>query len=129
MLAGEYNIIIEQGTTYLRSISIEQPDWDTDPTGETYKPFNLTGYTARMQIRRTIESSTVMLSLTTENGRITVNPQAPTFTNEIFLTISAGDASSLETDGVYDLEIIHGATGVVSKVIRGKVTVIKEVTR
>ena len=82
-----------------------------------------------MQIRRTIESSTVMLSLTTENGRITVNPQAPTFTNEIFLTISAGDASSLETDGVYDLEIIHGATGVVSKVIRGKVTVIKEVTR
>ena len=126
MIAGIYNITIDQGSTFTRLISIEQPDLDTDPTGATFEPFVLSGYTARMQIRRTIESSTVMLSLTTENGGIDINPGAAE--NEIELSISATNTATLTTSGVYDLEIINGSN-VVSKVVRGTVTLIQEVTR
>lgn len=126
MIAGIYNMTIEQGSTFSRLISIEQPDLLTDPTGNTFEPFNLTGYTARMQIRRTLESATPMLSLTTENGRIEINPG--TATNEIELSIDAETTATLSTSGVYDLEIID-PNGNVSKVVRGDVTLVAEVTR
>ena len=126
MIAGVYNITIEQGSTFSRLISIEQPDLVTDPTGNTFEPFDLTGYTARMQIRRTVESSTPMLSLTTENNGIIINPG--TENNEIELLISDEDTATLTTSGVYDLEIIDDS-GNVSKVVRGTVTLIPEVTR
>jgi len=126
VIAGIYNMTIEQGSTFSRLISIEQPDLLTDPTGNTFEPFNLTGYTARMQIRRTLESATPMLSLTTENGRIEINPG--TATNEIELSIDAETTATLSTSGVYDLEIID-PNGNVSKVVRGDVTLVAEVTR
>ena len=126
MIAGIYNITIEQGSTFVRLISIEQPDLDADPTGATFEPFVLTGYSARMQIRRTIESSTVMLSLTSPSGGIIISPGTPE--NELSITISAAVTAALETSGVYDLEIVD-AGGLVSKVVRGTVTLIPEVTR
>jgi len=126
MIAGTYNMTIEQGSTFGRLISVEEPDLATDPTGATFKPFPLNGYTARMQIRRNVDSSTAMLSLTTENGGIAINPG--TEDNEIRLSITATNTALLTSDGVYDLEIIS-SLGEVSKVIRGIVTVIPEVTR
>ena len=126
MIAGTYNMTIEQGSTFGRLISVEQPDLVTDPTGATFKPFLLNGYTARMQIRRNVDSSTAMLSLTTENGGITINPG--TANTEIKLSVTATNTALLTSDGVYDLEIIS-SLGEVSKVIRGIVTVIPEVTR
>lgn len=126
MIAGTYNMTIEQGSTFGRLISVEQPDLVADPTGATFEPFLLNGYTARMQIRRNVDSSTAMLSLTTENGGITINPG--TADNEIKLSVTAANTALLTSDGVYDLEIID-SLGEVSKVIRGTVTVIPEVTR
>ena len=126
MIAGIYNITIEQGSTFVRLISIEQPDLDADPTGATFEPFVLTGYSARMQIRRTVESSTVMLSLTSPSGGIIISPGTPE--NELSITISAAVTAGLLTSGVYDLEIVD-AGGLVSKVLRGTVTLIPEVTR
>ena len=126
MIAGTYNMTIEQGSTFGRLISVEQPDLVTDPTGATFEPFLLNGYTARMQIRRNVDSSTAMLSLTTENGGITINPG--TADNEIKLSVTATNTALLTSDGVYDLEIID-SLGEVSKVIRGTLTVIPEVTR
>ena len=131
MIAGVYNLTIEQGSTFGRLISIEQPDLATDPTGQTFENFDLSGFTARMHIRRTIDTATPMITLTTENGRIAINPNiagAPTRNNEISLMITAADTAGITTSGVYDLEIIS-AGGVVSKVIRGDVTLIPEVTR
>ena len=131
MIAGVYNITIEQGSTFGRLISVEQPDLATDPTGQTFENFDLAGYTARMHIRRTIDSSTAMITLTTENGRIAINPNIvgyPTRNNEISLSITAADTATITTSGVYDLEIISTG-GTVSKVIRGDVTLIPEVTR
>ena len=126
MIAGIYNITVEQGSTFVRLLSIEQPDIANDPTGETFIPFDLTGYTARMQIRRTIESDTAMISLTTENGGIDVIPE--TAVNEIKLLITAANTATLATSGVYDLEIIDNL-GNVSKVVRGNMTLIPEVTK
>lgn len=131
MIAGVYNVTIEQGSTFGRLISIEQPDLAADPTGQTFENFDLSGFTARMHIRRTIDSATPMISLTTENGRIAINPNisgSPTRNNEISLSITATDTATITTSGVYDLEIIS-ASGVVSKVVRGDVTLIPEVTR
>lgn len=130
MIAGVYNITIEQGSTFGRLISVEQPDLVTDPTGQTFVNYSLVAHTARMQIRRTVDSATSMISLTTENGRITINPNISgnTKNNEISLLITAADTATLTTSGVYDLEIIS-SSGTVSKVIRGDVTLIPEVTR
>ena len=130
MIAGVYNITIEQGSTFGRLISVEQPDLVADPTGQTFVNYSLVAHTARMQIRRTVDSATSMISLTTENGRITINPNISgnTKNNEISLLITAADTATLTTSGVYDLEIISSG-GTVSKVIRGDVTLIPEVTR
>jgi len=131
VIAGVYNLTIEQGSTFGRLISIEQPNLAADPTGQTFENFNLAGFTARMHIRRTIDTTTPMITLTTENGRIAINPNiagTPTRNNEISLMITAADTATITTSGVYDLEIIS-AGGTVSKVIRGDVTLIPEVTR
>lgn len=130
MIAGVYNITIEQGSTFGRLISVEQPDLVADPTGQTFVNYSLVAHTARMQIRRTVDSATSMISLTTENGRITINPNISgnTKNNEISLLITAADTATLTTSGVYDLEIIS-SSGTVSKVVRGDVTLIPEVTR
>ena len=121
MIAGTYNILCEQGTSFTRVIALEQPN-DVDPT--IYEPYILTDYTARMQVRRTIESTTSIISLTTENGRISLDEPNGLIT----LTISAADTSGLTSSGVYDLEIID-ISGLVSRVIQGTFTLSLEVTR
>lgn len=121
MIAGNYNILCEQGTTFTRVIAIEQPTTE-DP--EVYEPYPLTDHTARMQVRRTVESSTVIISLTTENGRITIDEDDGIIT----LTISAADTALLTSSGVYDLEIIDDS-GNVSRVVQGTFTLSQEVTR
>ena len=126
MIAGVYNITIEQGTTFYRLIDVMEPDV-LDP--DEYDPFNLTGYTARMQIRRTLESTTPMVSLTspTVNGNgITVMDGA---NNAISINITAATTATLLTSGVYDLEIIKTSTGAVSRLIQGTITLSLEVTR
>jgi len=126
MIAGEYNITIEQGTTFYRLIDVMEPTV-LDP--DVYEAFNLTGYTARMQIRRTVESTTPMISLTSPtvsgNG-ITVMDGA---NNAISINITDTMTSSLTSSGVYDLEIIKTSTGAVSRLLRGTITLSLEVTR
>ena len=126
MIAGIYNILIEQGTTFYRLIDVMEPDV-LDPT--VFEPFDLTGYTARMQIRRDIDSPTPMLSLTSPtvggNG-ITVQDGA---NNAISINITNTVTSSLTSSGVYDLEIIKTSTGFVSRLLQGTVTLSREVTR
>ena len=128
MLAGTYNMLTEQGSTLYRVLSLEYPDLVGDPSGETYLPWDLDGYTARMQVRRLIEDANYMIEITTENGGIDVEPLGEQ--GRIDLTMTAVQTAALDSDGVYDLEIIDtGSTGTVSKVIKGTFTLIPEVTR
>jgi len=88
-------------------------------------PVNLTGYTARLQIRETVEATDTLLSLTTENGGITLGGTAGTIT----LLASATATAALDfVNAVYDLEVISGS-GVVTRLLHGTVTLSKEVTR
>lgn len=116
MSAGVYDFYIEQGATF------NQPLVWKDSSGTAV---NVTGYTARMQIRKTVDATTVILTLTTENGRITVG----TSNGLITLLVSAADTAALTSFcGVYDLEVIS-PTGVVTRLLEGQVEVSKEVTR
>lgn len=126
MRAGSHNFVCEQGATFKRTIEIEEPDLVADPTGETFVPYDLTGFTARMQVRRTIDSSNFLLSLTTENGTLEINPSGSI--NVIAINVSASVTASLSTSGIYDIEI-QNEQGEVSRVLQGNFTVIPEVTR
>jgi hypothetical protein len=92
-------------------------------------PVNLTGYTARMQVRRTHKATTPALSLTSPDAGLVINGAAGTIT----VSVSNAQTSALcldndRTQYVYDLEIESGA-GLVTKVSRGFFTVLPEATR
>jgi hypothetical protein len=115
MAATTYDLLIEQGATYSQVI--------------TYKDngvaVNLTGYTARMQVRATLESASTLVELTTENSRIALGGTAGTIT----LTIAAADTAALTSGrGVYDLELVSGA-GIVTRLLQGVATISRNVTR
>jgi hypothetical protein len=115
MAATTYDILIEQGATYSQVI--------------TYKDngvaVNLTGYTARMQVRATLEAATALIELTTANGRIALGGAAGTIT----LSISATDTEALTSGrGVYDLELVSGS-GIVTRLLQGVCTISRNVTR
>lgn len=114
MGAGVYHMKLEQGSTFGLTITYKDSNGDA---------IDLTGYTARMAMRRNYED-TELISLTTANGRIALGGTAGTVT----LTISAADTATLPSvEGVYDLELVSGDT--VDKLIAGTFTVAREVTR
>lgn len=113
---GKYDIVIYQGATYSRVLT-----WKD----ENSTPINLTGYTARMMMRQEYDSVDPFITLTTENGGITLGESAGTIT----LTISAAATSAIAVDcGVYDLELVSGS-GIVSRLLEGRISVSPEVTR
>lgn len=114
MAAATHDFEIEQGTDY------DKPIVWKDSAGA---PVNLSGYAARMQLRPSLSSDTVLLDLTTENGGITLGGA----TGEIFLHFTEANTSPLTKGGVYDLEVIIG--GKVKRLIQGAISISKEVTR
>jgi len=114
---AKHNITIYQGAT-LRDVT-------TWKSGDPAVPVDLTGCTARMQVRQKVESTDVLLSLTTENGGIILGGTAGTVT--IYLSATATAALTWKS-GVYDLEIEFG-TGDVRRLLAGAVVVSPEVTR
>ena len=115
-ISGIYNITCDQGATFKRTIT-----W----TNQARVPYNLTGYTARMQVRETTEASGILLELTTVNSRITLGGAAGTVN-----LVVAADITAALTPGlyVYDLELVSGG-GEVTRLIEGNFNVRAEVTR
>lgn len=110
MGAARYLIRIEQGATWKPVLTLR----DTD----------LTGYTARMQIRADIDAADVLVELTTGDG-ITINGPA----GQITLLLDDTQTAALDwCDGVYDLELID-PDGNVMRLLKGPVEVDPEVTR
>lgn len=117
MAAAKLKLVIEQGATFRKLLT-----WKA---GTPLAPVDLTGCTARMQIRSTLPSPTVLHELTTENGGITLGGAAGTIT----LYISPIQSALMAwTAGVWDIEIITSA-GDVTRLLYGPVTVSPEVTR
>jgi len=126
MRAGTYNFTCEQGSTFTRLIELEEPDLVADPTGNTFVPIDINGYSARMQVRRTIESTSYLVYLTTENGGLIINPTDAD--NQIVISMADEVTASISVSGVYDLEI-ESPEGVVSRILQGVFTLSPEVTR
>ena len=120
MIAGTYNIYCEQGTTFMRVLTVLVPD-QVDP--EITTPYDLSNHTARMQVRRTIDSPK-MVELTTQNGGLTIDDDNGSITIQMADEVTA----SLTSSGVYDLEIID-SIGRVSRVVQGAFTLNPEVTK
>lgn len=116
MAAETHNITIEQGATF--TLSLVWRDSDN-------ALIDLTGYTARMQVRKTHRSDTVLLNFTTANGAITLGGAAGTIEVEGLATLT--DDVDART-GVYDLEL-EDSTGFVTRLIEGSVVIKPEVTR
>lgn len=116
MAAATYNFEIEQGSTLLKPIV-----WK-DGTGT---PMNLAGYSARMQVRKSAQSSDVLLELSTQNGKISISPSTGTIT----LIFSATTTAAINwSRGKYDLELTSSG-GDVTRLIEGEINVSKEITR
>lgn len=123
MSAGTLDITIEQGATWQHSLTWNEYDENNPPT-YVGAVKDLTGYTARAQIRRKKRSDTFFIELTTENDRIFLGGVLGT----IELALSAEETAALDfTTGVWDLELEKD--GIVIRLVEGAVTLSKEVTR
>jgi len=128
---GTYNLCINQGATY--SVTFV---WNTGSScsctngcscgcSSSLTPVNLTGFTAAMQIRQTVQSSTILYTASTTGGQIVLGGTAGT----IALTIPAADTSGFSwIRGVYDMNLTSSG-GIVTRLIQGNVIVSPEVTR
>lgn len=115
--AGLYNIVADQGSTLSRIIYYKDP---------AKVPIKFTGYTARMQVRPTNNSPTILLELTTENGGIELGATD----GSIALYIDDVTMASIpEGIYVYDLELIAPSANLyVYKILQGNFAVRSEVT-
>lgn len=115
-IAGTYNIIADQGATFSRAVIKKDSRKRVIP---------LTDYTARMQVRVSVDSSSAILNMTTENGYITIDEPK----GSVFFGVSADEMSGIPAGKyVYDLELVS-PIGVVERLIMGSFTVRAEVTR
>ncbi len=126
-MSTELNITIDQGATWEKSISWQDSNED---------PYDLTLYTARMQIRKKYadqDKGLPLLSLTddppstgdADGGGIVLDDATP----NIVITITDTETAALPRgEYFYDLELESDA-GLVTKLLRGKVFVLGEVTR
>lgn len=115
MPAGIYNITAEQGSTFTRTIT-----WRDAST----TPVNLTNCTAKMQVRKSMDAPTAVLTLTSTTG-ITINGAQ----GVLALEVAAAKMAQVPAGTyVYDLEVTHPA-GRVTRILEGKFTVTREVTR
>lgn len=116
-MTTKVNLKMNQGETYRHTLY-----WKD----ENDQPIDITGFTARMQVRAKTNSPEVLLELTTANGGVILsNPVA----GELKLYVSATVTEAFSwIAGVYDLELI-APNDDVTRLIEGKITIIKEVTR
>ena len=129
MAAGKYSFTIEQGSTV--DFEIVYKDSNSDP-------IDLTLYTARMQLRPSIGSDIVHMTLSSSlnpcgtglnmSGSNSANP--PT-SGSIGIFISAASSSLLDfTNAVYDLEIASGSGNCVhvTRILQGNIKLSKNIT-
>ena len=95
--------------------------WQTGGT-----PVNLSGYTARMQVRDTYDGGSAVVSLTSGTG-ITLGGTAGTILVALTATQTAAIDATPSGQYVYDLELVNGAT--VTRLVEGTFIVSPEVTR
>lgn len=136
------NFVIKLGVDWTRVLTYKQSNGTV---------VNLTGYTARMQVRETVLSPTKILDMTTENGSITIDGSTGTITLslshiQLLDTVPALQFSSMDEilyenldNGVkiqgrgkvvvYDLDIISPGGVTITKLLTGQICFEPSVSR
>lgn len=105
--------------------SLEYGEYESSGTIMYYTPVDLTDFSARLQIRRTVNSEEAVLELTSDDNEIELDNTDKTIT----VIISAEDTAGLDfPGGVFQLEMVDG-DGKVTRLDSGAVKFSKEVTR
>lgn len=91
---------------------------------EYNEPMDLTSMTARMQIRSSLTSGSIIAEYTTTNSNIAIDNALKTITIQVPATVTAGYTF---LTAVYSLELVQGAT--VYQIITGNISLTPEVTR
>lgn len=113
---GPANLEIVRGDTKTFTVTYTE----TDGT-----PVDLTDYTARMQIRKTMDDGSYIWQGSTTTGEISITGAS----GLISITIPKTNTATFNFDrGKYDLEITS-STGVTETIMGGEATLIKDVTR
>lgn len=95
MAAKKLKLVIEQGATFRKVLT-----WKT---GTPPVPVDLTGFRGKMQVREELDSSVVLLNLTTENGGLIFGTTDGTMT--MYIPASVTTTINWET-AVYDFFVI-----------------------
>ena len=113
---------VQPGTAPLEAY--QGATWEVDMTyrDSAGTIVDLSGYSAQMQVRTRQASTTVELTLSTANGRITLGSTSPNIT----LAVAATDMTLAGTY-VYDLKLTQGSD--VTVLLQGDLTVAPAVTR
>lgn len=128
-MAVSSNIIIDQGTNHTRIYPIQvltNPSLPYHVTTNPWIALDLTGYTARMHVRKDYDALTPLISLVSPtdivlggaNGKVTIN-FTPSMTDAIRFT---GESIDL----VFDLELVNGEQ--VKRPVQGLFTILRNVT-
>ena len=103
-------------------------EWDfqlLDGPRKDSPPLNLTGYTARMQVRGSVDSPEAELDLSTENGCLVLTP----LTGYVHVAVQVPTSDLPDSDhGVFDLFLIS-PTGKPFRAVQGAVRFYRNVTR
>lgn len=124
--APRYTFIIEQGST---------TNFEVRYLDDSSNPIDLSGYQARMQLRPSVESDTILLALSSslqpDGTGLNMSGSTgalPLSSGSIGVYISAATSSALTfSEAVYDLEISNATT--VTRLLQGKIKLSREVTR
>tara|TARA_Y100000592_G_scaffold65876_1_gene102436 strand:+ start:322 stop:735 length:414 start_codon:yes stop_codon:yes gene_type:complete len=133
MAAGNYSFTIEQGAT---------TDFEIVYKDSAGNPIDLSGYQARMHLRKSADEATTYLVLSSSlqadgtglnlSGSGGLTATKPPTSGSIGIYVSHATSSNLSfTDAVYDLEIVSssGDSATVTRLIQGKIKLSKEVTK
>lgn len=127
--SDSYYLATDTSTTGIEVNEINSTHYTTYTNGgvvEYNKPVDLTGFKARMQIRKTVTSSDVIYQASSDTGEIEID----LVYNSITITIPATVTQNFNfTAAVYSMELYNSLTGVVVPFITGNLTLIQEITR
>ncbi len=113
MTAAAYNLVIDQGSDFAIDLLIKENEVVKD----------LSGYSARAQMRPTRTSDTVA-------GTFTCTVLTPATDGKVQMQLSNVASSAMSAGRYYyDLEIYTSGDSVVKRLIQGEVTLNPEVTR
>lgn len=113
-MAGKYNTVAEQGATYNLNFTVA-----TDGVA-----WDLTSYSAQMQVRRSANDANTLLDLSDTAGDITMNSSG-----EVAVTVSASDTNTLPVGRwFYDFELTS-AGNEVTRLLEGRFIVSGQVTQ